>query len=679
MNIWLLVIILTIVPSRSDGKTCPENYYLTGSMCVECSAAMKWCLACTGMGACTECAPGAYLAEGYCKPCDPACERCTGPGACTACSTTHCRASDGTCKDPGSVYTGCSMCAHDTGKCIACAEGYVHSGSGATPCTKCAENCLSCKSPTECTKPSSGYYVNPSTKQPVACSSANCDVCTDAGACTACKSGYRLSTSSSSSTASETCVSCSSNCSVCTADKCVSCVSGYALGSDGTCQACVSGCTICADSENQLPGKCLPNGCAQGHYYHSYTKRCHKCSSNCDACYLDEMYNIPICTRCSESSQSMVGPNIYGLWCSSISTRDCTNKGILLNDVCFPCYGQITGCIVCSNRFYCTECLDGYYLHDNLCVYCDSNCLTCETTATNCTDCDDGFVLQSGKCVKVDLVISNCLQAKNTADPAEGCSACRGGFHLSNGACEKCVDNCQICNGPLLSDCKLGFNGYRYDSSKQTLEKCTVDNCEMCVSSANSCSACKEGFYSSSGGQTCSKGQVANCKVYSSDGSTCSECLANYGVSTDGRRCSPCLAGCKGECTEHTCESGECLQGYYFDSDETCVPCPNGCAACSKDSSGIIICDRCSSGEVFAISSVRSLSCNRSSPNFAQRRAGIISAVAILGIIIIGLMVALPFLVRLAKERGMRLGRMHRTAHGSESHNEFLLEEPELL
>ncbi|ESU34701.1 Variant-specific surface protein [Giardia duodenalis] len=678
MHALVVLVALAIAPSRGGKMSCPKNHYLTGSMCVECATAIKWCLECTGAGACTRCAFGAYLEGGYCKPCDPTCERCTGPGKCTACSEAHCRAQDGTCKEPNDLYPGCSKCVHDTGKCMTCAEGYFHSSAGSTPCTKCADNCLSCKSTTECTRAASGYYVNPSTKSPTACTDTNCDTCADGGACTVCKPGYRLSTSSTT-TSSATCVSCNGNCSTCDSSKCTFCMPGYALTSEGACQACGSNCEVCANSEYQLPGKCLSAGCEPGYYYPSYMTRCVECPSGCDSCYFDQEQTVPICTRCKGSIQPIVGPKIYGIWCSNPPSIDCTNKGFLENDLCLPCYGSIAGCIECSDRFHCTECLDGYYLYDNLCVYCDDNCLTCENAATNCTNCDEGFVLQNGRCIEVGSVMENCIKAKSASDSAQGCSACRGGFYLTNGMCEKCVENCQICTGASLSECKTGFNGYRYDSGKNTLEECRVANCEMCVSSIDQCSVCKKGFYLSSDNKNCIKGQVENCKVYSSNGSSCSECLAGYGVSANGDRCSPCLEGCKGECTDATCESGECVQGYYFNSDNTCVKCLSGCASCVIDSKKVISCERCTSGQVFAISSIMGLYCDKPDFNFSSRGAGLISTIVILGLIIVGFIVATPFLVKLAKKRGVRVSRLRSISSGSESHNEFLLEEPDLL
>ncbi|EFO63634.1 High cysteine membrane protein Group 5 [Giardia lamblia P15] len=674
MHALVLLIALTAVPLRGGKINCPKNYYLTGSMCVECATAIKWCVTCTEAGACTKCAPGAYLEKGYCKPCDPTCERCTGPGKCTACSEAHCRAQDGTCKEPKDLYSGCSKCVHDTGKCMTCAEGYFRSGVGSTPCTKCADNCLSCKSSTECTKAASGYYVDSSTKSPTACTDTNCDTCANGGTCTVCKPGYGLSTSSATK-----CEACPDNCSTCASGKCTFCKPGYALNSGGTCQACGSNCAICANSDYQLPGKCLSTGCAKDYYYNLYAKVCAKCPTNCASCYYDEAHSIPVCTWCTDSSKLTVGSNIYGVWCSDPSTKDCKNKGFLENDICVPCYGSIANCIGCSDRFHCTECLPGHYLHDNLCVRCDENCLACEITATTCTDCEDGFVLQNSTCLKASSVIDNCLHAKNTTDPMEGCSTCRGGFYVTGGACGKCVDNCRQCKGPAISDCILGFNGYRYDYSSKTLQKCEDANCELCAETTKHCDTCKLGFYLSPETQKCTAGQIDNCKVYLYDGSSCSECLAGYGVSVDGDKCPPCLEGCKGECTDSNCVSGECVQGYHLTSEETCVKCPSGCASCIANSKKVVSCDRCTSGQVIAISSITGLYCDKLTSNLSSRTAGVISTIVILGLIIVGFIVATPFLIKLAKKRGVRVSRLRSINSGSESHNEFLLEEPDLL
>lgn len=661
------------------GIRCPKNHYQAGSICVECGHAMKWCIACTGMGACTECAAGSYLSSGFCKPCDPICERCSGPGSCTSCIKSYCRTPNGTCEQPGKAHTNCNHCAHNTNNCESCDEGYFYSGSSLEPCKKCAQGCKTCKSANECTVASSGYYIDPSTRAPVMCKVDKCSVCTDNGTkCTECIPKYGFSSSTSN-----TCESCSNpDCSICKMrDTCTACTNGYALSNDNVCRVCANNCLSCANSTVNLPGGCLEDGCNAGYAYSHYAKRCYSCPTSCASCYTDKERGLQVCVQCLAGITPITDVSIYGIWCGTLPNKSCAVGTYLDNGQCAPCYGQIYGCGECTTRYTCTECLPGHFLSDNLCVACDDNCVTCSGSATNCTSCDEKLVVKDGKCVLAEEVIPNCEEPADDTGGSTNCKLCKAGFYLDGNAnCKECVANCQNCNGPDLIHCSLGFNGYRFDPITNTLQKCNVPNCDLCPDFASSCSTCNLGFYPDLTGSACIKGKISNCKVYASGGATCQHCLPGYGATNDQAQCLPCPVGCKGECSATTCESGICFQGYYYDN-EICKPCPSNCAACVMNSYGVVLCTRCTSGTIFSITSVPGLFCGRLNQQ-GLISPGIVSVIVILVLIIIGLAVATPFLIKRAKRRSIKsewMIKSSKSAQGSEEHNEFLMEKQGLI
>lgn len=676
MHLWWLLFFLVAAVRSADPSQCPVNHYLTGNICVACGDAMKWCVSCTGMGQCTACAGGAYLDNGYCKPCDSGCERCTVAGSCTACSKAHCRMSGGTCKDPGSAYTGCSQCAHDTSRCTGCADGYFYKGPSDTPCVACPINCKACKSATECSEPNPGYYLN-SNKQPTQCSDGNCAIC-PTGTCTECKPGYTLSGSTSG-----TCIQCgTTNCKICSiADKCTFCNDGYALNTAEGCRPCTRNCERCANSTVSSPGLCLEDGCRAGYNYSTIYRACLPCPENCAECYHDAYRRVSVCTRCNQDSVPATGPNIYGLWCGTPPTKQCSKSSFLENGLCLSCSIQVALCYKCTERYTCTECFSGAFLVDNLCVACSSNCTECAGAHDKCIDCDENYILVNGTCLPTELVIPNCKKPQERNGNTLICKECHLGYYLTpEKDCVKCVENCAECVGTREEDCFIGYNGYRFNEISKKMEKCQVNDCELCPDEANVCTTCKPEYYYDESASKCLEGSVPFCRVYGSSATECSECIPGFGLGKTSSVCAACLPGCMGECTPTTCDSGLCLQGFYY-RDESCMPCPLECSACHAKPDGQLLCTRCSSGTILALTPVVGLTCGRIDTGHSKvLDTGLISGIVVLVLVLVGVAIVIPFALKWARQRGARAGRLNMSRHGSEDHDTLLMEkQPDLI
>lgn len=182
-------------------------------------------------------------------------------------------------------------------------------------------------------------------------------------------------------------------------------------------------------------------------------------------------------------------------------------------------------------------CLDGQYANktSRKCLVCDSNCHTCNNTASECLSC----YMEAG--AYVFLHGSICIQR------------CPVGFYgeTSNSTCQVCADGCKTCEGSTSKDCLtcLTFNStayYRW-ANETTCDTFCPDgqfaslilnhqcdycssNCVTCVGRADNCTA--------DGG--CRFGQFFNNETYQCV-SVCPNGL--YGNTSSGF-CENCADGC---------------------------------------------------------------------------------------------------------------------------------------
>ena len=145
---------MTCVTSATYCLSCNSGYYLSGSICLSCSAAIPSCTTCTNSTFCTLCSGG-------------------GNGTtCTSCTANQYLNAANTCITCSSVIANCQSCTSST-QCTLCKTSFtLYSG---TNCS-CASN----------------QYLSNSTCN--ACSSAvsYCAACTSANNCTSCTATFTL-------------------------------------------------------------------------------------------------------------------------------------------------------------------------------------------------------------------------------------------------------------------------------------------------------------------------------------------------------------------------------------------------------------------------------------------------------------------------------------------------------
>ena len=631
---------------------CPRDHYALGNMCVKCDDSMLWCLSCRGPGACTECKVGYYLDYGYCKPCDHTCKTCNNPNSCLECSGNHCRNASGVCDEPGEVYEGCIRCAHDTNKCIQCHAGYFFNAKTFT-CTKCKDNCYSCKNETECEEPSSGYYLDKTTGEITRCVDTNCEICsTSKDTCDECIDGYTLNGSNGGS-----CTQCADrNCSECEpADTCIGCKKGYVLVGS-RCSPCASNCEFCMDGAYPAPYRCINGACNLGYRFDPRTSYCMKCPEGCMLCHYDSDREETVCDRCNTTTDAITGPKIYGVLCSSSTEVSCSEDEFQENGACIRCELSILGCDTCSERYNCTKCQDGFYLSGNICVACDSICDTCDGPGNNCKTCWNGRVLKGSTCVPANEVIPYCEAASENSSEAI-CIQCAIGYYVSDGTCSPCADKCATCISSDISNCMSAIEGYRYNRSSNAIEQCQVENCSRCTFNVSECSTCKDGYYLSEDNRACIQGTVPNCMKYVRGQNKCSTCVHGYGFSEGA---DPACIPCQKECIEgcyfaDVCMLGICADGFYFSYDNSkCLECPSGCSMCKQFSNnGRVGCTRCASGETVSLSTAYGLHCS-GLLNKSGLKPGVIAAIVILVLLLIGVCAAIPFIVKVLVRKGVR-------------------------
>ena len=360
--------------------------------------------------------------------------------------------------------------------------------------------------------------------------------------CSSCNDGYYLNNSQ--------CLTCNSNCQTClTSDYCLSCVSPLFLINTATSWICETRC---------------PYG-----YYPDTSMTCQPCDKSCATCN---------------------GPHYY-------QCTGCNSEYYLSYNECHSCSSL---CNTCENRYNnCTSCFSGYYLYNNncllncpigyysrvlgnMCLQCDSSCLTCTASDTSsCTSCASGEFLSSGYCLPCDPICKTCIST------SINCKSCYTLFYYNNYChaicpdgywprttdytCQLCASSCLTCTAGTAFDCLTCTIGKYLSNSKCNL--CS-SNCKLCFNASTYCLACANGKYLSN--------------------NTCSTiCPSGYWANGANNMCMICDVSCK------TCNNGfnssciSCYDGYYLAFGNECKICSSGCNTCINSS---LICTTCNAG-----------------------------------------------------------------------------------
>ena len=329
--------------------------------------------------------------------------------------------------------------------------------------------------------------------------------------------------------------------------------------------------------------------CRAFQYSNSYDPSTGCCPTECPTqTGLDVQIDPPSCIYCNtaanlvyNATSGSCGCNV-GFYLDASKTFACFPCSALYCDVCMP--SDPTKCLTCSvgathdnTTLQCT-CGAGYFVNGTTCQACPYQCQTCNSPTGTCATCVDSAnrdINQNCACVTgmFDSGSVNCTSCSSTClncTSASTCAACDAAkFRVLNGT---------VCN------CMAGYYEFYHTNLTRTCEKCNPE-CLTCATSPAICTSCdptknRISGVDASGRQTC----LCPAGFYSTvDGSCvqsncnadpfCSECEQGL------KLCIKCLASKKRviKLPESICV---CQDGYYPDSNNTCVQCKSGCGIC---------------------------------------------------------------------------------------------------
>ena len=468
-----------------------------------------------------------------CILCPNNCKTCTSINECNhQCKTgfwgSKCELSCEKCE--GICYEG--ICSHD------CTTGlYLQE----KVCHKCPDNCISCRSGTDCDQCIAGYYGS-------ICQ--YCRECEQDEDCFWNECYVECTVGSYFNDDVMECFQCPLNCISCTNDTfCLQCQPGF-LGT-----ACEHDCTPCpgyCSKETGCYGQCKPG------YYLNKTE-CVNCPTECLSCM-----NETHCITCQDDR--------FGSRCQ------------------YPCRGCET---TCDKDTGCTGlCSTGYFLNEyhallssssrlavTVCEECPEGCTSCKTTS-ECDECQDGrwgkacqqpcntecfqnrCHKESGVCIGAPCKLGNC----NKCDSSYNCISCQDRFYVDiNHTCQECPKTCKtgtVCSekyGNCLKGCNAGWSGMKCDTRCNT-------GCFQCdQSNKNLCRTCERDLF----GENCETKCGIKCRLVIGEDNICErengKCLWGCQSTWWGTLCNKrCSAFCNGtECNRDSgaCEHG-CIEGY---------------------------------------------------------------------------------------------------------------------
>lgn len=123
------------------------------------------------------------------------------------------------------------------------------------------------------------------------------------------------------------------------------------------------------------------------------------------------------------------------------------------------------GCQNIDAHGFCTSCMQGYFIYNNLCQSCHPSCSTC-VALHNCLTCNAGYywpLADYGLCAACPPGCNLCTLSTNTPTYTSYnnvysnnlvCSSCLDGYYLYNNHCLPCAANCLTCiDGSTCTAC----------------------------------------------------------------------------------------------------------------------------------------------------------------------------------------------------------------------------------
>ncbi|ELP85483.1 hypothetical protein EIN_040370 [Entamoeba invadens IP1] len=341
------------------------------------------------------------------------------------------------------LKTSCNNCKQCDlyNNCEKCNDGYYLYNNS---CYTCDSSCRTCNGKKQNSCLSCPFSYGVSNGYCVKCD-ASCLECNGSGPnnCISCFKNYYLT--------SGYCSKCDLTCNECNgpnANNCISC-NPYYYYSNGYCLKCGYSCIFCNFTKPEYCLFCDLN------FYNS-NGYCLKCDQNCNGCG----GTADNCTHCNDGFYLNNGSCIQGtLNCKKFENSICIScipYYYLSDNVCNKCHSE---CYNCNGpeKTNCTTCPNGKYVdkthgeYNHTCQPCIENCKTCENSI-NCYECENGYYLSNGECVKFDN--EYCASINNSK-----CISCVFGYYLDKNDCLKCPDVCISCFGPTINQCENCIDG----------------------------------------------------------------------------------------------------------------------------------------------------------------------------------------------------------------------------
>ena len=317
-------------------------------------------------------------------------------------------------------------------------------------------------------------------------------------------------------------------------------------------------CAECATEEER---RMYCQNCSRGYYVpkgidYEPTK-CRKCDEGCIDCIPDNETDASICLRCENENSDYDYEDYDDYDYDEDYYYYSANKYRLYKGKCMKkCVrGSRDRCKSCSKEDgkydQCSSCNPGYYFDENYntskCKKIEiENCIEAvvESGTVRCTNCSNGYIVHDNKCVKAcnfGYWGYSCASCNTTYEFRENCASCHSGYYLAP------FDNKTICE-----NCHYSLN---YENS-YLCKECEYQSGEV------KCIECKNNYFIHEGRcmESC-PGTCSNC-TYENGNKICNECIDGYYLKNleYGNTCEKCPEGCKACTSEYNCT--QCMDGY---------------------------------------------------------------------------------------------------------------------
>ena len=468
-------------------------------------------------------------------------------GACIACADGKTAPSSTTSTSP--VVSACTNCAagsySDTATfhvCTLCPANKYTAAAGTGACTPCPTGTYTDGiGQTDCIC-DAGSYFNPSS-------------------CVTCPDGRETTVKSLVSAKATSCSICGAGyySSSATNHKCTACPYGTYSASTGQ-----GSCTVCPPGTSNVGTANTACTCVAGRYFDAGA--CVNCANGETSLQSTTTSPVTSCTACNLGSKSNSGTNFICVICSAVNTY---NDAVTHQADCYPCPLGTTS--PGSGATFCSCPAGSYFNSDGHCVMCpDGKTASASKTSakvSSCTACSYG----SKSNTATGHICTVCTDLNTYNDATTG-----------QAACYPCPGSSTAAAGRAKCHCNAGyyFNAAGYCVP---CEDGTSAAASTTLAKVTACTACNPGFKSNAASShLCEACNVAN--TYSDSSTGQKDCYSCPGYSHNA------VGG-----TFCTCD-----EGYFFNTDNDCVPCPDGStssvALASSTAAKTTSCSACSIG-----------------------------------------------------------------------------------